>query len=121
MPGPENLEALRAELSARFEPDDVEFLLQATREQWQAHSLVTYLDLGTADAEAEAAYARNCAEWLGWKFEHLHGNPALLRDLLWGVWDDQRFQIIEPGQQLVQSTDESVMRADPAPEKLAAA
>ena len=48
------------------------------------HDTATYLDLGTADAPSEADYARQCAEWLGWKFEHLPGDPSLLRDLLWG-------------------------------------
>ena len=77
-PGPEKLEALRAELAAKFEPDDVEFLLETEREQWALHDTATFIDLGTDDAEAEADYARKCADWLGWKFEHLRGDPALV-------------------------------------------
>ena len=34
VPGPEKLEALRAELAAKFEPEDVEFLIETEREQW---------------------------------------------------------------------------------------
>ncbi|MCU0789359.1 MAG: DUF1638 domain-containing protein [Verrucomicrobia bacterium] len=113
VPGPDKLEQLRAELSAKFDPDDVEFLLDSERAQWAMHDTATFLDLGTADAEAEAAYARRCADWLGWKFERLKGDATLLRDLLWGRWDAGRFQIVEPGHRLAHSPDEQIMRADP--------
>ena len=114
VPGPERLEAVKTELAKKFNPDDVEFLIETERAQWALHDTATYLDLGTDDAQAEAEYARQCANWLGWKFEHQHGDPALLRDLLWGNWDDQRFQIIEPGMQLGHSPDEKILRAEPA-------
>jgi hypothetical protein len=114
VPGPEKLEALRADLAARFDQDDVDFLVQAEREQWAMHDTATYLDLGTEDAATEADYARKCAGWLGWKFEQLRGDPALLRDLLWGNWDAGRFQIIEPGARLGHATDDSIMRSEPA-------
>ena len=113
VPGPERLEATRAELAAKFEPDDVEFVIESERETWAMHDTATYLDLGTADAEAEADYARKCAGWLSWKFEHLRGDPKLLHDLLWGNWDSKRFQIIEPGMKLGHAPDETIMRAEP--------
>ncbi|MCX6895364.1 MAG: DUF1638 domain-containing protein [Verrucomicrobia bacterium] len=113
VPGPDRLEKIRAELLQKFDADDVDYLLETERAQWATHDTVTYIDLGTDDAETEAAYARRCAEWLGWKFEHQHGDPALLRDLLWGNWDAARFQIIAPGAQLGHSPDDAIMRADP--------
>lgn len=114
VPGPEKLEALKTELAKKHEPDDVAFLLETEREQLARHDTATYLDLGTDDAESEAGYARRCADWLGWKFERIHGDPALLRDLLWGNWDAERFQIIAPGEQLAHAADERVLRAEPA-------
>ena len=113
VPGPERLEAMKVELSKKFEPDDVEFLVETERQQWALHDTATYLDLGTDDAAVEADYARKCADWLGWKFKHLHGDPALLHDLLWGNWDTERFQVIEPGMQLGHAPDETIMRAEP--------
>ncbi len=77
------------------------------------HDTVSYLDLGTEDAESEAAYAERCANWLGWRFERLKGDASHLRDLLRGSWDESRFQIIEPGEQLAHSPDEQVMKAEP--------
>jgi hypothetical protein len=113
VPGPQRLEAMRVELGAKYEPEDVEFLIETEREQWALHNTATYIDLGTDDAKAEADYARKCAGELGWKFEHCQGDPALLKDLLLGNWDAERFQIIEPGMKLAHVPDATIMRAEP--------
>jgi hypothetical protein len=112
VPGPERLAALKAELQKKFDAEDVEYLLEAEREMWAQHNTATYLDLGTDDAEEAADYARRCAEWLGWKFERLRGDARLLHDLLWGNWDEERFQIVEPGMQLGHAANAAVMRAE---------
>lgn len=114
VPGPERLEALREELAKQFDEDNVDFLIETERDQWAMHDTAVYLDLGTADAEQQAQYARRCAQSLGWSFEWMRGDPALLRDLLWGNWDAERFQMIEPGCRLANSANEAVMRADSA-------
>jgi len=113
VPGPDRLEIMRAEFAAKFSPEDVDFLLEVERQQWAQHNTATFLDLGTDDAAAELAYARKCAEWLGWHFEHLRGDATLLHDLLWGPWDERRFQIVEPGCRLGHSADDSILRAEP--------
>jgi hypothetical protein len=115
VPGPDRLAVLRSELAGKFEPEDVEYLVQTEQEQWALHDTATYLDLGTDDARVEASYAKRCADSLGWKFQHLKGNPELLRDLLWGNWDAERFQIIDPGWQLGHAPDDSILRAEATP------
>jgi hypothetical protein len=117
VPGPDRLDWRRTELAKQFDTDDVEFLLETEREQWALHNTAVYLDLGTDDAETEADYARRCADWLGWQFVRLRGDPSLLRDLLWGNWDISRFQVITPGFRLGHSSDETIMRAEPAAER----
>lgn len=115
VPGPERLAHMQAELSEKFDEDAVEFLLETEKEFWAMRDTATYIDLGTDEGDVEADYAKTCADSLNWKFERIHGDPALLRDLLMGNWDDERFQIIKPGSMLGQSTDESVMRSETAP------
>jgi hypothetical protein len=110
VPGPDRLAKIREEYAKRFDADDVEFLVEADNQVWAAHDTATFLDLGTADAEMEAAYAKRCADFLGWGFEHIHGDPALLRDLLWGNWDDARFLTVAPGSASAHSTDEKILR-----------
>jgi hypothetical protein len=115
VPGPDRIAALREDFSKKFDTEDVEFLLENERGMWEHHDTSTFIDLGTHEGAAEAAYTKQCADWLGWKFEHLQGDPSLLRDLLWGPWDEGRFQIIRPGYRLGHSATEAVMRSEPIP------
>lgn len=112
VPGPERLAALRAELAARFDADEVDFLIENEKALWAVRGHALYVDLGTPDAEAEAKYARGCADGLGWTFEQLHGDPKLLRDLLWGAWDDARFQVVPPGQTLGHAVNEAIFKTE---------
>jgi len=110
-PGPERLEALRAEFAEKFDPEDVEFLVESERANWAQHGRAVYLDLGTPGADEKAREAAASAEGLKWAFEHIPGDPSLLRDLLNGNWDAERFQIIDPGNILEHSPDEKIFRS----------
>lgn len=112
VPGPELIEALREQYALSREPGEIDYLLEAQMEQWAACDTALYLDLGTDDAEAECDYARRCAEWLGWRFERRRGDPALLRDLIGGNWDDERFLVVRPGMRLGHDPGERIMRAE---------
>jgi len=112
-PGPRRLEALRAEFSKQFDPEDVEFLLEQERENWAQHSRAVFTDLGTPSAEGKAAEAETTAGELGWKFDRQRGDPSLFRDLLSGKWDVDRFQIVEPGETLTHAADERIFRSQP--------
>ncbi|MFT3870741.1 MAG: DUF1638 domain-containing protein [Nibricoccus sp.] len=111
VPGQERLAALREELSKKYDADTVDYLVEAERELWAKHGHAIYLELGTSSAEAEAEYAQRCADGLGWSFERISGDPALMRDLLWGRWDAKRFQIVEPGDSLQHSVDASIFKS----------
>jgi hypothetical protein len=112
-PGPARLESLRAELSEKFDPEDVEFLLESEKANWAHHGRAVYLDLGTPGAEEKAGEAAGVARALGWKFERIPGDPKLLRDLIAGRWDDARFQVVPPGGALRHSPDAQIFRAEP--------
>ena len=114
VPGPERVAWLREELAKQFDEDNVDFLIESERELWATRDTAVFLDLGTDDADSEAEYARRCADSLGWRFERIRGDASLMRDLLWGNWDAERFQIIEPGFRLGHSPDAAILRAEPA-------
>jgi hypothetical protein len=112
-PGFERLESLREELSKKFEPEDVEYLLEAEVANWAQHGRAVFLDLGTRGADSRAEEAEASARELGWKFERLPGDPALLKDLLSGSWDDERFLVVPPGASIAHSPDDRIFRVVP--------
>lgn len=114
VPGPDRLQKLREEWSQQFSTDEVDYLIENEQEMWKAYDTASFIDLGSPSSKKEAEYTRDCAKSLGWKFEHLKGDPKLLHDLLWGPHDPERFQRIEPGQQLGHRPDENIMRSETA-------
>lgn len=114
-PGPDRTARLRAEYSARFEPDDVEYLL-AMEQEWVSHySRAAYVGLGVNETARDLAYTRHCADCLGWSFDQVRGDPALLLALLDGNWDPQRFLVVPPHHVIRLTADDSIIRAEPAP------
>lgn len=115
-PGPARLESLRAEFSEKFDPEDVDFLLESERANWAQHSRAVFLDLDTQGADDRAAEAQEAARELGWTFERIPGDASLFLDLLSGNWDEDRFQIVPPGHELTHCADSSIFRARQPPQ-----
>ena len=114
VPGPDREAFLRDHYTPRYpdDPDLVDDLIEADRETFAQHGCAAYVDL-THDAAAEA-YCQNCARHLGWNYRRLPGDPTLLRDLLNGPWDDDRFLVVPPGQVIALAPD-GRLRAASAP------
>ncbi|MEI6673617.1 MAG: DUF1638 domain-containing protein [Verrucomicrobiota bacterium] len=118
VPGPDRVAFLQETLSQKFDPEDVEFLIESEQGMWASYDTAAFIDMGTPEAAREAAYTQACAQELGWNFEHIQGDLALLHDLIWGPWDAGRYQIIAPGQQLGHSPDAAILRAEPVKNQL---
>lgn len=110
-PGPDKLRKYEEELSERFEPDNVRYLVELERAALQAYSRACYVTLTIAGDEQRDAReaARLAADEMGWCFEEFEGDPALLTALLAGPHDDRRFCIAQPGQSFRMSADEQII------------
>lgn len=112
-PGPDREARLRAEYTAKFDAEEVEFLMEMER-HWEAnYSRAAYVGLGVNETARDVAYTRQCADCLGWSFEQLAGDPALLTALLDGDWDAARFLVVPPHHSIRLTADDTIIRAEP--------
>ncbi|QNN23195.1 DUF1638 domain-containing protein [Planctomycetales bacterium ZRK34] len=114
-PGPQRYDALRREYLAKYGEDNADYLMQTEQSWFENYDRATYVDLTIGATDADVQYTQACADWLGWQFDHQHGDADLLRSLLEGRWDDDRFLVIEPGQTFTASGDDRIVRAIDAP------
>lgn len=98
-----------AEYVEKYGVDNANYLLEVMHE-WQSHyERAAYIDLGIAESETGAAFARQEAKQHGWRFERLKGNLDLIRRLLDGDWVGDDFLLVQPGQQVEMSGGEDVI------------
>jgi len=112
--GPEREAYLRERYTAQFGSEDAEALLEMERATFGHYTTAAHTDLGLPDDEPHRRYTQQCAQWLGWRYEHHAGDPRLLHDLLHGPWDDERFLVVHPGQRIAHTADERIIGAVPA-------
>jgi len=98
-----------AEYVAKFGKENADYLMQVMGE-WQKHySRAVFVDFGIADASHAQTQAQENAAQRGWTFERIVGDLVLVHRLLNGDWQND-FLIVEPGDQIVMSYDDDVMR-----------
>jgi hypothetical protein len=111
-PGRERYERTRAEYLEKYGEDNADYLMDLEQDWFKKYSTAAYVDFDFGDAERYKRFTRDCAEWLHWGYEELRGSPELLVDFLDGKWeDDERFLLVEPGQMIQASNDDSILVA----------
>ncbi len=116
MPGKERYERQLREYRERYGEDNAAYLMETEQHWFQTYRRATFVELTVSAAEQGAAYTKQCADWLGWEFDHQQGDPVLLRTLLSGPWDAERFLVLAPGQTPSLTADERIIEARPAEE-----
>lgn len=112
-PGKERVENLRQNYVEQYGEENADYLMEMEQDWMRAYNMATFVDLGVAATPADVTYTKQCADWLGWSFDEQRGNPQLLRDLLSGPWDAERFLVLEPGETVRFTVDESILAATP--------
>ena len=112
-PGRERVEKLRQEYLEKYGEENADYLMEMEQDWLRAYNCATFVDLGVGTGDKDALYTKQCADWLGWSFDEQQGDPKLLRDLLAGSWDDQRFLVLQPVETVRFTVDESILAATP--------
>jgi hypothetical protein len=110
-PGPERHEKLYKAYKEKFGEEDAQFLMESEQGWFQTYDRATYVDQGIGPIDQDVEYTQSCAKWLNWKFDHQRGDPELLRALLAGPWDSERFLVLEPGQTPRMTADAQIVTA----------
>ncbi len=113
MPGRERYETLYAEYCEKYGQDNAQYLLEMEQSWMRNYHKAVYISWPHED-EKGAEHTHAQAEFLNWTFERVLGDPSLLRDLIGGRWDEERFLVLEPGAPVAAAYDGGIVRAGKA-------
>ena len=65
------------------------------------------------DAEKEKEYTKQCAEYLGWKYDEVKGDSGLMQRLVDGQWNEDEFLVVQPGQKISEDiTNKGIIKSE---------
>lgn len=64
------------------------------------YTRIAYIDTGLKDQERYREYAQEVARFFDLKYEEILGSNGLVRQMLFGPWDDETFVVVEPGERI---------------------
>ena len=113
-PGKERFDKTLKEYIEKYGDDNAQFLMEAEQNWMKEYNWATYIDWNFPNSENEKSYTKQCAEFLGWKYDELKGDSGLMQRLFDGKWSDNEFLIVKPGQKIGEDlTNDGIIKARP--------
>lgn len=112
-PSEQRYEMLVAEYQRKYGPDNAQYLMEAEQTWIREYNWATYVDWGFTESSQYRKYTKQCAEFLGWNYEEIKGDPGLMQRFLDGTWDSCEFLVVEPGERIAEDlTADGLIKAE---------
>ena len=101
-PGPDRYNKTLKEYQDKYGPDNAEYLMTMEQNWMKEYSWATYIDWNLPNNQKEIDYTEGCAKFMGWNFETIKGDPALMQNLFDGNWNENDFLVVPPHHQIAE-------------------
>ncbi|MEX1334843.1 MAG: DUF1638 domain-containing protein, partial [Candidatus Limnocylindrales bacterium] len=96
----------------KYGQENADYLMEALGEWQQHYSRGAFLETGLASDDVAKQRAQAETEKRGWRFESVVTDLTLIERLMNGEWNED-FLVVQPGETLVMSYDDDVIKAVP--------
>lgn len=100
---------MRKKYTAQYGEDGAQYLLDMEKSWYDAYEYAAYIEWDGIVQHGFMDFAQDAAKYLNWTYRHIHGEDTLLRDMLSGNWDEERFLIVPPGKTVAPSFDSRIL------------
>ena len=105
------MDAVYHEYVAKYGQDNADYLMEVMGAWRQHYNRAAYIDTEGIVLPDYTGEVQDLAARRGWNFQRMAGSLILVRDLLEGRWDEERFLIVPPGQTISPTYDACIARA----------
>ena len=92
-----------------FDDEEIEYLLEESKSWIKNYKTAAYIKMPFYDKEEYMDYTKKAAKSFGWDYKIIDGDMTLMADFVNGVWDEERFLIVPPGQKIIPSHDDKII------------
>jgi hypothetical protein len=107
------LQATYEEYVAKYGQDNADYLMEVMGAWHKHYSRAAYVENTDMPMPDYRERVRQTAERRSWRFEELAGSLLLVRDLIEGRWDPERFLVAPPGHVIVATNDARILDSVP--------
>jgi hypothetical protein len=112
-PSKELYEQTLREYEQKYGRDNARYLMETEQGWIKEYNWAAYVDSGPAGSDQYKKYTRQCAEFLGWTYDQLAGDPGLMQRLVNGEWNESEFLLVRPGQKVAEDlTSTNIIKAE---------
>ncbi|MBP7401914.1 MAG: DUF1638 domain-containing protein [Clostridia bacterium] len=113
MPGRRRTELEYKRYLDKYGEENAEYLMETEQKWYRDYKAAVYVGNSGDGFPDYAGETRDAAEFLGWDFDQEPSDMGLMRDMLDGKWDDERFLVVPPGRRIASSYDERIIMVEP--------
>lgn len=101
-PSEERYKKLLTEYEEKYGPENAKYLIETEQGWISKYSWATYIDWGQPNTDEYKNFTKECADFLGWNYDLIKGDPSLMQRLVDGHWDQNDFLTVKPGQKIAE-------------------
>ena len=95
----------------KYGEDNAKFLIEQEQQWYTNYTRAVFIDMGIGATENYREFTQNLAKGHGWEYSELDGDMSLIKKLANGDWESEDFLLVQPGQMVMESFDELVLKS----------
>ncbi len=92
--------------------ENAQYLLDMESGWLNEYKAAAFIEHDEIQSDVHKQKTKESAKYYGWDYYEYKGDLTLLRDLVEGNWDDERFLVVPPNKTIIQSFDDSIIKID---------
>ncbi len=101
MPSKERFEKKLTEYKEKYGEDNAQYLMEAEQNWIKEYKWATFIDWPVFENSSHKEYTKKCADFLGWGYDQIKGQPSYMQQLVDGQWDDEKFLVVPPEKTII--------------------
>ena len=96
-----------------YDEEDLEFMMESMQGWTKSYHNAAYIQMPYYENPEHQKFTKEAADYFGWEYTHLDGDPSLMERLINGPWDEKDFLVVPPGHQVFATNDERIIDCSP--------